>query len=732
VASAEASHRGQSIELLISIASETGTVLYEGSLYILLGFFIAGLLNEFLPTDTIAKHLGAESPRSVFLAALFGAPIPLCSCGVLPAAAALRDKGASRSSTLSFLISTPETGVDSIALTYGLLGPVMAIVRPAVAVLTGAVAGIISIALPDDDDAGQEHAAGCPAEAGAHTHADGTTHGSELAGDGGGRVRRILRYGFTTLLDEIGFWLVTGIVLTGILSALLPDDFFTRVLGWESGILPMLAMVAAGVPLYLCASASTPVAAALIAKGLSPGAALVFLLVGPATNAATMTVVARLLGARRLRIYLGSIVFVALGAGLAVDAFGGDAFRQTVLAGIATPDPTYMVWLKNGAALVFVVMLVASLIRTGFRTGITELVDQLKRIGPAFRNIAWQRMLTPRALAAAAVALTLYVASTTLLVVPPGYVGVTQRFGAISTSDLEPGLHLHAPPPLGRGTAIDTAERRVVAVGFRGSAAGRRTAIGNRAFYLTADENIIDLRLVVEYHVDDPVRFAFATTQAQEAVRAIARREIVDLVGGRDIDTLYTIDRGTVEAGLRRRIGARVDIAELGCAVTGVRLLDVHAPADVHDAFRDIASAIEDRNREIHDAAGYAAESAASTAGEISAIASAVRAERLSMTTSAEADTNSFTLLAREYDDAKWLTKTRLYFETMERMLGQPRKYIHSARNRGGDVDVWIGANRNLPPFISSPDKQGKEIDWQITPANRPQDGSQTAPKAKR
>jgi uncharacterized membrane protein YraQ (UPF0718 family) len=435
------------IELLISIASETGTVLYEGSLYILIGFAVAGLLHEFLPTDTIAKHLGAESPRSVVLAALFGAPIPLCSCGVLPAAAALRDKGAGRSSTLSFLISTPETGVDSIALTYGLLGPVMAIVRPAVAILTGVVAGLLSIALPEDDAA--DTAVDLDVcEDNCHTHPDGTVHANVVSDDGAGRTRRMLRYGFSTLLDEIGFWLVTGIVLTGILSALLPDDFFSRVLSWESGIYPMLAMVAAGVPLYLCASASTPVAAALIAKGLSPGAALVFLLVGPATNAATMTVVARVLGARRLRIYLGSIIAVAVAAGLAVDAFGGEAFRQTVLSGVAKPDPAYLSWLKNGAAIVFVALLASSLVRTGLRSGVIELRDQLQRIRPAVRAIRWRRMLTPRMLAAAAAAAALYVVSICVLIVPPGHVGITQSLGAISAVGLPPGMHWHAPPPL--------------------------------------------------------------------------------------------------------------------------------------------------------------------------------------------------------------------------------------------------------------------------------------------
>ena len=130
-------------QFLIAVASESARILYEGSLFILLGFLIAGLLHEFMPTRIIARHLGEDNSRSVILAALFGAPIPLCSCGVLPAATALRRKGAARSSVTSFLVSTPETGVDSIALTYALLGPLMAIVRPLVAVVTAIIAGLL-------------------------------------------------------------------------------------------------------------------------------------------------------------------------------------------------------------------------------------------------------------------------------------------------------------------------------------------------------------------------------------------------------------------------------------------------------------------------------------------------------------------------------------------------------------------------------------------------------------
>jgi uncharacterized membrane protein YraQ (UPF0718 family)/ABC-type Zn uptake system ZnuABC Zn-binding protein ZnuA len=361
-------------ELLANVGTETARVFYEASLYVLIGFLAAGLLHEYLPTDMIARHLGRDDARAVVLAALFGAPIPLCSCGVLPAAAALRKKGASRSSLLSFLVSTPETGVDSVALTYGLLGPVMAVVRPLVAILTALVAGFVSMTLREERIEGA-------VETMAPAHGQDEPQAASIRGlVGAARVRRVLAYGFGTLLDEISFWFVVGVGLTGLLGALLPDDFFSDVLGWEEGgLVPMLLMMMAAIPLYLCASASTPIAAALMAKGLSAGTALVFLLVGPATNAATIAVVGRLVGHRRLGVYLASIALVSLGAGLLLDAIGGDAVRASALTGPAG-DHGGLATVKLVAAVAFGILLALSFWRTRFKEGLADARDQLLRL----------------------------------------------------------------------------------------------------------------------------------------------------------------------------------------------------------------------------------------------------------------------------------------------------------------------------------------------------------------
>jgi len=310
------------IDLLVSAVQQTFWVLYEGALFILIGFAIAGAVHVVLNPDRIVRHLGERSLKSAALAALLGAPIPLCSCGVLPTAMLLRRKGASREATLSFLVTTPETGVDSIALTLAFFGPLFAIVRPLAAVATGLVAAFVSLrGRPQEDEAGAEPEP-VPEVQGVHRHAgdeaDAPLPTNTLFLDRANAAgRRAVRHAFVELFDELGFWLTLAILLTGVLSALLPSDFFSRVV--PSSFAAMLLMVVLGIPLYVCASASTPLAALFVTKGASAGAALVFLLVGPATNAASIAMVARLFGRSFVRVYLGSIIGVAVAAGWLLD-----------------------------------------------------------------------------------------------------------------------------------------------------------------------------------------------------------------------------------------------------------------------------------------------------------------------------------------------------------------------------------------------------------------------------
>jgi len=687
------------VDFLTTVVNETAWVLYEGSLFILLGFLVAGLLHELLPTDTIARHLGRDDLRSVTLAALFGAPIPLCSCGVLPAAAALRGKGASRSSLLSFLVSTPETGVDSIALTYALLGPVFAIVRPIVAVITALIAGLLSVMAPRDEKTASSAEVASSVSDHDHLHEHDSLGLQAGVVDHSWRARtgRILHYGFVSLLDDIAFWIVIGIGLTGVLAALLPDDFFSAMLGWDRGLAPMLAMILAGLPLYLCASASTPIAAALIAKGLSPGAALVFLLVGPATNAATVTVVGKLLGSRRLRIYLGTIIVVSLAAGLLLDAFGGQSVRTSALAAERPEAFGVYGWIKTAAAIVFVLLIALSYRRTRFAEGLHDIRDQLARLMVTVRAFRWRSLVSPPALAGIVLVVSMAAAPSVFLIVEPGQLGLIQRFGRIVETDLEPGLYVHLPPPFGRGTAVDVDLIRQVPVGFRLAADGQRVSQADQAFYLTGDENIIDIRSVVHYRVTDAARFALGVERVDALVAALARRELVALVSTTPIDTIYTTARRATEDEYRRALTAALADLSVGCEILDARLLDVHAPADVHDAFRDVASSLEDRERDIHVAHGYAAEVTTEAGGEAAEIVEVARGESAREVKMAGGNVAAFQDLATVHDQRPGVTETRLYLESLERALPKVRKYISGRRTKGADVDLWLGSGTPLP-----------------------------------
>ncbi|GAB4270536.1 MAG: SO_0444 family Cu/Zn efflux transporter [Deferrisomatales bacterium] len=287
---------------------ESWEVLADAAPYLLFGFLAAGLIHGLVPTDLVAKHLGRGRFLPVLKAALFGIPLPLCSCGVLPAALGLRKKGASKGATVSFLVSTPETGVDSIALTYALMDPLMTLFRPLSAFVTAVVAGVAENLLGRDGEPAPPEPlpCGCADEAPA-SHLPLRT-----------RVRQGFRFAFRDLLGDLAPWLAAGFVLAGLISVLVPADFVSTHLG--GGWLPRVVMLAVGIPLYMCATASTPIAAALLLKGLSPGAALVFLLAGPATNLASLTALLGTLGVAATARYLLSISVSALAMGTALDA----------------------------------------------------------------------------------------------------------------------------------------------------------------------------------------------------------------------------------------------------------------------------------------------------------------------------------------------------------------------------------------------------------------------------
>jgi uncharacterized membrane protein YraQ (UPF0718 family) len=304
------------VEAVTRILLAAWQVLCTSAPYVLFGLLMAGLLKALIPDSFVTRHLGGSSAKAVLKASLLGVPLPLCSCGVVPVAAGLKKQGAGPGPTTAFLISTPETGVDSIAITYALLDPIMTIIRPLAALITATSAGLLVNLLPIKSSGDADIDTGsCCCE----------TQGKTGANDQKLPLYRAIpngvRYAFGQLLSDIGPYLLAGIALAGLISWMIPDGFIEEHLG--SGIISMLIMLAAGIPLYVCASASTPIVAALALKGLSPGAALVFLMVGPATNAASITVVAKLLGRQVATVYVAVIGLCALVMGMAVNGIYG-------------------------------------------------------------------------------------------------------------------------------------------------------------------------------------------------------------------------------------------------------------------------------------------------------------------------------------------------------------------------------------------------------------------------
>ncbi len=304
------------LDMLLGILVACWDILVDSAPYVLFGFLAAGLLKALVPEEAVVRHLGKSSAGSVLKASLFGIPLPLCSCGVIPAAISLRKQGASKGASAAFLISTPESGVDSIAITWALLDPVMTVVRPLSAFVTATAAGLMINALPDDPvEEASKNESGCGC---ASACCDGAPQVAQNPGLGK-RMKDGIAYAFGDLLGDIGKWLLIGIGVAGVISYFMPADFFTRYLSGE--FTSLLVMLAVGVPLYICASASTPIAAALILKGLSPGAALVFLLAGPATNAATLTVIGSFWGRRVTGFYLATIAVCSLVMGWLLNRF---------------------------------------------------------------------------------------------------------------------------------------------------------------------------------------------------------------------------------------------------------------------------------------------------------------------------------------------------------------------------------------------------------------------------
>lgn len=308
------------IEYLTRFLDALWQVSLDAAPWLLLGMFVAGVIKSWMPAALLQRWLGGRGLWPILKAAVIGTPLPLCSCSVIPAAVALRRSGASKSSTVSFLVSTPENGMDSIALSYALLGPFMMVARPVAAIISAVVAGVCTLILKAEDElatnestqASTDQTACCKSGDCCEPEPDATSANPSFVI----KLRSAVSYATTDLFKDIAAWLAIGLVLAALMNTFIPPDAMSS---WGSGLLAMLAVMLVGVPMYICATASTPVAASMLLAGVSPGTVLVFLLAGPATNLATIGIVQRELGWRSVVAYLIGVCGTAVLVGLFTD-----------------------------------------------------------------------------------------------------------------------------------------------------------------------------------------------------------------------------------------------------------------------------------------------------------------------------------------------------------------------------------------------------------------------------
>lgn len=689
------------LTFLLNLLAQAAGILVEASIYLLFGFFVAGLIHAYFPEDKILKYFGGRNLRSVFNASLLGIPLPLCSCSVIPTAVQLRKSGASRGATLSFLVSTPETGVDSIGISFALLDPLMSIFRPISALITALTAGIGANFLEKRSSLESLSANSNVAPAPACMDDCCTPAAAKPQSP----LRRALSYSFGELLDDLAPWLVIGILVAALIAVIIPEDFFAGVLG--SGFLPMLIMMLIGIPLYICASASTPIAAALILKGLSPGAALVFLLTGPATNIGSLILLLRYFERKFLALYIATIAVMSLLLGALLN-FIYNSLNLDVRATLGAGSEIIPSWLKIIAALGTALLLHRSLLRGGsYRklwNGLTGKFGLSKR-----RLLTWLGF-----------ALALIYLSDSLTTVPAGYTGMISSFGKVVQQNLEPGLHLRAPRPFAHTVLYPSERIEVVQIGYRlvstADAASIKNGKGEKfdaisrenrpeeSELLAGDENLIDLDVSIFYCVSDARQALYQIADFEkllqelssaELTRQIASRPVWDgLIGGKE-DFV-----GSLKLGLQKTL----DEMAIGVKILHVNLIYAHAPDVVHSAFREVASSLEDKYRLINLAQTDSVAALANARAQFAAALSSARADSARALADAGGQAGRLTVLAKSTAAHRRLQQFRMNAEAAESTLVGREKILMLGQNAAALDLILIpkssGPAQELPPEV--------------------------------
>ena len=629
---------------------------------LLLGLFLSGLIHVFISPRAVLRWLKDDSLKSVSTSAAVGVPIPLCSCSVVPVVAEMRRKGASRSSCMSFLITAPETGADSILVTNAFFGPIVAIIRPVISFLTAVVAGIFCIGLIRDDQ-DQKKGGDAPTCGHGHDHDHDHSHAhhkslvpgsddcyvspsilkkltlnwlkgitniaskwrmatwvkpdfyrekinteSTASQESSGHeheldfkkiIKHIFRYGFVEVADDILFSLLVGLFLGALLFLVIPSDLMGHEYArWIS--YPIMILV--GIPLYICASATTPVAAALMARGFSPGAALIFLMTGPATNTATIAIIAGQFGKRFTTIYISVVIVVTAILGIIIDAL-------LLYSGITIPvhlnasdSPTIQA-LQWGGTILLVALIIWRFRAGAFRTGHQDLLSNLrpwltgwnKRWQLLTRNRPVTGMFSIKTPMGVALYIIMFICFLTsgFTVVPPGHMGYGRLFGKVYWKDLPPGLHYLAPRPFAQ---IDKWPVREV----------KSIMAQNSYEYVSGDLNLLTLSISMQYRVKDPYIYYYQTTNPQQILQDVMRNHLRQFVSARSFDKLINIHRTELEKHMKDLFSfdhhLQANPLLRSIELIKINLLNLSPVAEAMPAFREVSSAQEDRERIIINA----------------------------------------------------------------------------------------------------------------------------------
>ena len=724
---------------------------------LLLGLFLSGLIHVFISREAILRWLKHDSLKSVSTSAALGVPVPLCSCSVVPVVAEMRRKGASRSSCMSFLITAPETGADSILVTNAFFGWIAAVVRPIISFVTAVVAGVFSIGLirGDDPKAGtsdhdhdHDHDHGHDHD---HDHDHGEHkpllpgsddcyvspsemkrmsgrwarnlylaasrlksaswlkpdfyHDPSFSGAQPGRastppaeepsdreglsfrkvVRHIFRYGFVEIADDILFALLVGVALGGVLYLAIPGDLMaSEYARWLS--YPIMVVV--GVPLYICASASTPIAAALVAKGFSPGAALIFLMTGPATNTGTIAIIMSQFGVRFASVYVSSVIAVTVVLGILVDILLL-ATGLGITVNLAPSESTTIQLLQWGSAFALFALVVWRFRAGALKSGYEDLLMNIRPVSSRWRS-TWARMTrnrsfrgvltpnTPMGLIVWVLAIGMFLA-TGFTTIPPDSVGYGRLAGRVVWKDLQPGLHYLAPRPLVR---VDKWPVRQV-----------RSIMGDAPHeYVAGDLNLLSVTVNAQYRVKDPYTYHYRTNNPQEIIERFVRDHVRAFIGARDLEQLLTAHR----AALEHEIGALLlDPGEDGSPalesidLVKVNLLNIVPTVETASAFRDVSSAQEDKERIVVNAQRFMAQLVPQAHGNAEYEVRQAEGAAYGRVETSRAEAEAIITVATAVGTAPEVLENMLWREKLETALSGNAKIIVPSQDSLEKVALW-------------------------------------------